>query len=62
MEPQHNEQKKLPDKTNTQQILKTNKRKLWTPVQLRGPAAEAAAFKPDFAWNRKAHSHDAVTP
>ena len=24
MEPQHNEQKKLPDKTNTQQILKTN--------------------------------------
>ena len=28
MEPQHNEHKKLPDKTNTQQILKTNKHKL----------------------------------
>ena len=31
-------------------------------LKVKGPAAEALAFKPDFAWNRKAHYHDAVTP
>ena len=44
MEPQHNEQKKLPDKTNTQQILKTNKRKLWTPVKLRGAGGRGGSL------------------
>ena len=44
MEPQHNEQKKLPDETNTQQILKTNKRKLWTPVQLRGAGGRGGSL------------------
>ena len=50
----------LPDKTN--ETTKLTNTSCEPQFNSGGPAAEAAAFKPDFAWNRKAHSHDAVTP